>query len=185
MYVDNLITSVPSEKRATSFYLQTRAIFSDASMNMCKWNCSSKVVMKEIKEEVQCDEEIPKLLGMIWFRETDEIRLAKVANLSSDKVNKRSVLKTISSRFDLCGIYSQVLIRTKLFLEDLWRENISWDKVLSDDKAKEWRAIAKEVVAAESLNMNRYIGINESEKEIYYSLITFTDASKVAYAAAV
>ena len=129
MYVDNLIISVASEKKAISFYHQTKSIFSNASMNMCKWNCSSKKVMNKITDGDECDEEITKLLGMIWFREIDLFGLGKIADLPSDQVTKRLVLKTISSIFDPCGNFSPVLIRAKSFLQELWRKKISWDGV--------------------------------------------------------
>ena len=96
-----MVILVSSEEEVKSFYHQTKDIFNVASMNMCKWNCNSNAVMKEIKEEDRCVEKETKLLGMMWLRETDEIGLAKVEKGFGREVNKRIVLRLISSRFDL------------------------------------------------------------------------------------
>ena len=180
IYVDNLIICVSSDEEVKSFYHQTKDIFNDASMNMRKWNCNNNAVMKEIKEEFRCVEKETKLLGMMWLRETDAIGLAKVENVLAEKVNKRIVLRLTSSRFDPLGLFTPVVLRAKLFLQQLWREKIHWDEGLSERKVKEWNTIAKEVVAAETLT-----GTGKAKETSSYSLITFTDESKFAHAVSV
>ena len=80
--------------------------------------------MNQIKYEDRCDEDVTKLLGMIWRRDNDEIGLVTVTNNLADIVTKRNVLKFISSIYDPIGLISPATLRAKLFLQELWRKNI-------------------------------------------------------------
>ena len=72
IYVDNLI------KMAAEYYEETKALFNEASMAMCKWSSNSGSVMDIIKEEDRCGDDTLKVVGLVWKREMDSISTCKI-----------------------------------------------------------------------------------------------------------
>ena len=69
IYVDNLISGTRKFKTAMNYYKETKEIFSKASMNMCKWSSNHKMVMNSINVEDRCEDNVLKVLGLIWYPE--------------------------------------------------------------------------------------------------------------------
>ena len=182
MYIDNLISGVPNHEEAAEYYEKTKIKFGTASMNMCKWNSNDEEFMKQIKNEDRCEDRYNKVLGMIWDRNDDVISLKNSQCTNTEvKITKRTVLRDIAGVFDPLGLYSPVLIKPKLFLQDLWTKEYDWDFVLPDEMKKRWNKMADELNLISSLKVKRCIN---KESIINQEIITFTDASQDSYAAA-
>ena len=186
IYVDNLVSGEENTTKAITYYQQTKKIFNAASMNMCKWLSNDKDVMKAIAMEDRGNEGKEKTLGMMWDSYLDELTIAKLKNgdVQVKMLTKRKMLQMISSIFDPLGLISPMLLKFKVLIQEAWKRKLDWDEEVPDDIKKEWEKMRDDVLNIHKITIPRWVGLEKTGKEITYELITFTDASMYAYAAA-
>ena len=56
-------------------------------------------------------------------------------------MTKRKVLRISAKIFDPLGWLMPVTIRTRLFLQELWRAQVGWDEELSEDFRAVWEKL--------------------------------------------
>ena len=180
MYVDNLISGVNNDEEAVHFYRDTKKKFSDMSMNIRCWKSNSKVMNNSIPKEDQLEKTIIKVLGLQWNTETDQLEIPKDKfNNSTQATTKRMILAAIASLYDPLGFLSPATIKMRLFLQEIWAKEMDWDDKLNEEDRRKWTSIVKELQTLSNIKVPRFIG------NMNIQIITFCDASKDAYAAAV
>ena len=184
LYVDNLISGTDSVCSAKDYYDETKMIFNKAAMNICKWVCNDDTVMTHYKDEDKVNETEVKVLGMMWRVNTDALYFHKPNIIDPEVVSKRSILKAISAVYDPLGLVSPILLQPKLLLQSLWRKKIDWDKEIPKEYMKVWRRFKDDLFYIDKIRIERPINSGIPHYETI-QLVTFTDASKNAYAATV
>ena len=93
----------------------------------------------EIPKE-HCDNEIDKhrVLGVMWNTANDTFFHQKLTKVQEDKTDfaLRKLLPLIARLFDPLGIIAPLVITLKIILQDTWKEGLTWDDLLSDQKQK-------------------------------------------------
>ena len=142
IYVDNVLLGANSVQNAYEIYLESKDIFKRASMNLREWisNCSEFLNLLPESDVVRGS--IVKIFGIPWNYEEDYLQ---VSGFSSNQVDipptKRGVLKILAKIFDPLGLVTPVTFFGKVFLQELWKEGISWDELLSDNLCVKWKEI--------------------------------------------
>ena len=78
------------------------------------------ITFKGITGEVK---DVNKMLGLGWKIQDDVMKLHGL--MSSPKiVTKREILRCISQLFDPLGYMLPVTIRSRIFLQDIWRAKV-------------------------------------------------------------
>ena len=85
--------------------------------------------------------------------------------------------------FDPLGLVSPLTVRLKLFLQQLHTSGMAWDERLSSDQEQQWNSLLQSVLRAAPVRLLRWYVILVPGTKV--SLHGFSDASKVAFAAAV
>ena len=184
IYVDNVLLGANSVQNAYEIYLESKDIFKKASMNLREWisNCSEFLNLLPESDVVRGS--IVKIFGIPWNYEEDYLQ---VSGFSSNQVDipptKRGVLKILARIFDPLGLVTPVTFFGKVFLQELWKGGISWDKSLSDNLCVKWKEILHKLKFLSRLKIPRFVGYVEVAKQ--YSLLVFCDASMKAYATAI
>ena len=185
LYVDNLISGTDTTQNAINYYQETKQIFNEASMNIREWASNDSEVMKNIRDEDKCRNKVVKVLGMIWKTREDKISLATMkSEKEGDNLTKRVMLQRIAPVYDPIGFFVPVMIRFKVIIQELWKNKIEWDEVVKHEFAKKWNKIKNDLLILDTINIKRCID-PESDRKRTYELITFSDASKKAYATTV
>ena len=184
LYVDNLISGTDSVCSAKDYYDETKMIFNKAAMNMCKWVCNDDTVMTHYKDEDKVNETEVKVLGMLWRVNTDALYFHKPNIIDPEVVSKRSILKAISAVYDPLGLVSPILLQPKLLLQSLWKKKIDCDKEIPKECMKVWRKFKDDLFYIGKIRIERPINSGIPHYKTI-QLVTFTDASKNAYAATV
>lgn len=99
-------------------------------------------------------------------------------------VTKRQILALTQTIFDPIGFVSPTTLIPKLMLQQLWKDDLTWDQPVTEDLAQKFMSWIKELHYLQQIEIPRWVmaGTNEAEE---LSLHTFCDASQSAYACVV
>ncbi|CAJ0598343.1 unnamed protein product [Cylicocyclus nassatus] len=120
------------------------------------------------------------LLGVRWNPTLDTLHVP--LNIARQAVtSKRTALQVYASTFDPLGLLAPLLIKAKMFIQDLWELGYGWDDSLTDEDIQKWNSIVQDISSFQ-LSVPRYIG---DTFEDTYDLVVCSDASKRVYATAI
>ena len=184
LYVDNVISGCHSEEAAIQYNNSARTIMAKAKFNLRSWASNSTQLQTTAKQDgVTESGNIVKILGLQWNIHSDTLFLtSKNISTNTPFITKRDVLQDSSRIFDPLGFISPVIIQAKIFIQELWGQQIHWDEMLNDDLRTKWIAIAKNVQdATAKFSIPRYYsGLDQSTP---VTIHIFADASTKAYGA--
>ena len=184
LYVDNVVSGTHSEEAAVDYFIQSRSILGKANFNLRSWAFNSKQLKNIAQAHNVLDDTNPvKVLGLWWDTHSDMIFASPKpdATMSTMLATKREILKWTSSIFDPLGLISPVTITAKLFLQNLWQQNLNWDSQLSEHLSKTWYDIAINITQATTIPFHRQCITMAASTCL--KLHIFTDASPRAYGA--
>ena len=123
-----------SSDETVGVYEETKHIFKKANMNVREWDSNCEKILKSIPAGESVTGHVPaKMLGLIWNRSDDTITTMSGFDgmTRSGDVTKHDVLHSMARIFDPLGLCSPTTIKGKIFLQQLWVANVTWDKPLS------------------------------------------------------
>jgi hypothetical protein len=126
------------------------------------------------------------VLGLRWNIETDEF-IFTVPSIEDSKsvVTKRYVVHTVGRFFDPIGIVSPIVVRFKMFFQELCEAHVEWDQPLSGALLSRWNALVTGLKGCRPIHIKRCYYTDITESITSQQLYGFCDASKGAYAAVV
>uniref|UniRef100_A0A1I7W8R0 Integrase catalytic domain-containing protein n=1 Tax=Heterorhabditis bacteriophora TaxID=37862 RepID=A0A1I7W8R0_HETBA len=159
-------------------YKDSKKYFQEIHMNLRDFLSSDSIVNHSIPDNDRTKPDPYKLLGLNYNIKTDSIEI-EVNFPQVTSLTKRKVISLIHSVFDPIGITVPLLVKHKLFLRNLFVNNLKWDDILQPGFISEWNSISMSIDGT-VVSIPRHIGpsslTNESE------LWVFADASKLVYA---
>ena len=129
-----------------------------------------------------------KVLGFIWNTKIDalSIKFCEIVELAKSlSETKRNVFKVIAKLFDPLGLVTPISTPLKVLMQELFQSKYKWDKHFSDDLARRWNCIIKELEQLNQIKVPRYYFQDIQEKPEKRELFGFCDSSERAYAAVV
>ena len=97
-------------------------------------------------------------------------------------LTKRNILSDTSQTFDPLGLLAPVIIKAKIFLQQLWKCNLTWDEIIPSSLSNEWTHFRKDLTELNNLRIPRKVIINNPKQ---LELHAFSDASTQAYGACI
>ena len=186
LYVDNIVSSFRSRDELSQYFRSARTLFAEGGFNLRSWASNDKGLrILAASEDVSEKSDIVKVLGLRWDTNNDTLAFVKNERLdvNLEHSTKREVLKQSSKIYDPLGILSPVTVRSKMFMQTFWMENLRWDEILPDHMIAEWTEIAKDIQGVTNTVLPRHFFENSSDDNKDAELHVFTDASIKAYGA--
>ena len=146
-YVDDCLKSVKTDNEAITLVSELSRLFSLGGFDLTKWVSNSPDVMSHIDEDKRApsllnldlnhrDNITECMLGIAWEVNTDSFIFTPILN---DKpYTRRGILSMTSSFFDPIGFFSPVILSAKLILQEITRQNVSWDAEIADNIKSRW-----------------------------------------------
>ena len=188
-YVDDLLTGCNTEEACYSLYKNINEILKAAGFPLRKWCSNSSSLMSRIPTDTDdatyrlslTDQETVNTLGLSWQPSTDTFHFSLGTWNPPTHMTKRSLLSDINRIFDPIGLITPILIKGKIFLQQLWLLKLSWDSMLSADLQTRWINFYSSLKSLDKLSISRKVIDGEST----ITLHGFCDASQDAYGACV
>ena len=120
-----------------------------------------------------------RALGVKWNIENDQ--LGFTVNLGDKQFTRCGMLSTISKSYDPRGLAAPFLLKGKIILEDLCKNNYSWDENVPSNFIKDWESWKIQLYLLENVVMKRCFKPPIFGKIACCSLHHFLDASQNGY----
>ncbi len=191
-YVDDGITSVPTEREAIDLLKHTQIMPSKSSLNLHKVASNGASVMeafpsseraKDLKDLDFSKDTIPlqRSLGISWNLKTDCFTFKASQDLKP--FTRRGILSTVNSLYDPLGFVCPITMQGKALVRELSTIQEDWDTVLPSDKEGPWKAWTSSLAELDRLQIPRaYVPTSVCGAQLQ-ELCIFSDASTLAIAA--
>lgn len=167
-YVDNCITSVVSEEERAYFQLKSVEIMQQAGFDLRGWESSG----------CNDDRETSPILDTLRNKTNDFLFInVNVIGDLNGPVSKRKILSVAHKIFDPLGWTCPVLLLPKLMLQELWSNDVGWDKEVPTNIAAEFKKWLGQVHLLQEIRVPRWIFGGEEDKVAFHM---FVDASKLS-----
>ncbi|XP_015118964.1 uncharacterized protein LOC107042432 [Diachasma alloeum] len=131
---------------------------------------------------VEFENSTVKVLGLFWNPISD-VFTYKAKEKSKATINKRNVLSEIAQLYDPLGLIGPVIIRAKIFIQELWLLKIGWDDPLPMSHIKRWNEFREEFTQLGQIQIPRWLQTSSTSSSI--QIHRLADASNLAMGAAV
>ena len=178
LYVDNLVHTEQTEDGLIQFFHEASKIFAEAHLFLKEWISNSPQLQTLVTHMGVAGEvgNTNKILGMGWDLREDVMHL--MGKLSSPtNITKREILRCISQLFDPLGYVLPVTIRSRIFLQDIWRTHVEWDDILPAEFVDLWEDLYSDLRDCFDIRFPRQLHFEAED----LSLHLFSDASNKAY----
>ncbi|XP_058449243.1 uncharacterized protein LOC131429209 [Malaya genurostris] len=185
-YVDDLLTGSDNLETLVKTGQQLIELLNKGGFFLRKWSANHPALLEHIPERfretlraVELDQSPAiKTLGLLWFPEEDLFGF-KIPQFSRiEKVTKRIALSEMSQLFDPLGLIGPVVASAKMFVQQLWLENLNWDDELPDKLQSWWLSFRASIDTIGHLRVPRWV---LSSTAVNWDLHCFTDASERGY----
>ena len=141
-FVDDLTLSVPTVEEAEGLISLSETVIGEAGMRLRKWVTNNSgvlkfLVAKKLVESLSEEQVGTKVLRLSYQVEEYKIHFNVFPFLKclaeKDKLTKRIALGVVSSVCDPLGLVSPVVLELKLAIQDLWKESLGWEDILSEN----------------------------------------------------
>ncbi|GFT58099.1 DUF1758 domain-containing protein [Trichonephila clavipes] len=145
LYVDDLITGTNSKEDAKKLVCQVIELMKKGGFPIRKWASNESSVLESLPTELRSssgslhieEDHLMKILGIIWNSKEDTFRI-NISPPNEVRPTKRQLLSTIAKIYDPLGFLSPTTIQLKILMQDIWKENISWDDPVTDCIFETW-----------------------------------------------
>lgn len=200
MYVDDLLTSYPDVEQAFKATSDCIKLCESMGFDLTAFQSNSAELLAKLPQEkvkqsdvsVGLNEQeilVTKILGMYWSSSEDCFTYKYFHNDLVEKMlqpdyrtTRREALRVLMKVFDPLGLIAHYLIRGKLTMQEMWRDDTGWDDEVSEEISREWHNFVKELKNIEKIKIPRhYAPVVPSQ--CTNTLVIFADASEFAFAA--
>ncbi|XP_061185011.1 uncharacterized protein LOC133193026 [Saccostrea echinata] len=194
-YVDDGLTSLPTEAEAVTLMKKTQAALKEnGNIRLHKIISNSVNVMKsfptddlgsDLKElnhsTDMCNLPVQHSLGMLWDLNSDMF-VFKISN-AEKPCTRRGFLSTLNSVFDPVGFISPATISGKILHRELVPPGCDWDEPLSEEHVKKWQNWLDSLHSINDYRVPRMIVSTSISQAHCLDVHVFSDASEHAVSA--
>ncbi|XP_044594867.1 uncharacterized protein LOC123272233 [Cotesia glomerata] len=188
-YVDDVFGGEDSIQEAQETVKQVNNLCMAGGFPLKKWISNEPSTLQSISSadqllasSVTIDKStVVHALGMNWSPITDKFQFTWNIPAYS-KITKRTILSTIARFFDPLGLLAPVVITAKIFIQQLWTNQLDWDDPLSAVLSNQWKDLIQSFQEMNQMSIPRWLQTSRSNPcEIH----GFCDASQQALAAVI
>uniref|UniRef100_A0A8R1I581 Reverse transcriptase domain-containing protein n=1 Tax=Caenorhabditis japonica TaxID=281687 RepID=A0A8R1I581_CAEJA len=143
LYVDNVLFTTNDREELMSLYEHSKAVFTKCQMNLREYLVNDQETMVNIPSHDQAKSTSSKLLGYAWDAGTDTLSITIAVLPKSETPTKREIASFLGGTYDPMGLVCPITISTKMLMQLMWKEGVSWDSPIPKKLLPEWKKIRK------------------------------------------
>lgn len=89
-----------------------------------------------------------------------------IFQLNASANTKRKILLESSKIFYPFGFFGPSNIRSRILLQNLWKDQLDWDETQPEKDLKAWRSLAKDLIKIKNISTLRYEGSSITDASI-------------------
>ena len=120
-----------------------------------------------------------KALEVKWNIQEDI--LGFIIKMDDKPINRRGLLAALSSVYDPLGLGAPFLLKGRLIIQRLCRNNLKWDEPIDDDTAQEWLKWRNNLMALDGKSIARCLKPENFGSVVSCTLHHFSDACESGY----
>ena len=120
-----------------------------------------------------------KALGVKWNIQEDT--LGFIIKMDDKPTTRRGLLAALSSVYDPLGLGAPFLLKGKLIIQRLCRNNLKWDEPIDDDTAQEWLKCRNNLMILDGKSIARCLKPENFGNVVSCTLHHFSDACESGY----
>ncbi|XP_065093228.1 uncharacterized protein LOC135713939 [Ochlerotatus camptorhynchus] len=189
--MDDLLTGCNDVEAGKILCTQLLQLLGSAGFQLRKWSSNSPEILAHIPQPLRDERNVLgldpgasiKTLGLRWEPASDVLGFHVPKWKENHHITKRIVASDTASLFDPPGFLGPIIVVAKLFVQELWRSNRSWDEPLEDEIQQRWLLFRSQLAVIENLTVPRWVIpiVNPTHIELH----GFCDASERAYGACI
>ncbi|XP_039268857.2 uncharacterized protein LOC120343903 [Styela clava] len=187
-YVDDYLNGSSTVNQGIHIVRETNKLLEKKGFHLAKWKSSNPEVLSEIPAKDRADsassvnlepEKIDRVLGIKWNIQEDCFGFD--VNVKSKPATKRGILSVLSSIFDPMGIVAPVILKARILMQQLCRNNYGWDDEISNSENLLWNGWLEDIPGLENIFMQRCFAPSGFGNIVTRQIHHFADGSAVAY----
>ena len=189
-YVDDGLKAVETADAAIELVKTSTALCKAGGFNLHKFTSNNKSVVEGIPEDIRAKNiqqidlrhdalPVERTLGVEWCLESDTFQFR--ITLSAKPATRRGILSTISSIYDPLGLVAPLLLTGKKIMQEICRDNKSWDEPISDDVRAKWEMWKSDLLNLSEISIPRCYKPDNFGSLTTVQLHHFCDASLAGY----
>ncbi|XP_046735020.1 uncharacterized protein LOC124404736 [Diprion similis] len=137
-YVDDIFGGSDSVENLIQTANQLTQLCHAGGFPLAKWHSTSPRLLEAVSSErnnsstISFDDCTTKILGIRWSPQQDTLDFSTISTSHSNRLSKRLILSEVAQLFDPLGFAAPVVIRAKMFLQELWLQKLNWDDSLPE-----------------------------------------------------
>ena len=165
-YIDDLLTSESSIPEGRQLCSQLQELLQSAGFCLRKWSSNCPLILQDLSPDLLDERTLLdlesssapiKTLGLQWQTTTDQLLFSVPKWSETAPITKRVVLSDASKLFDPLGLVGPVIVQAKIYLQELWRIQKSWDEPLEHDLQTKWREFKHSLEALRNIHIPRWV----------------------------
>ncbi|KAF0720151.1 Integrase catalytic domain-containing protein, partial [Aphis craccivora] len=189
-YVDDLLSGGTTVEECCQYYQELTNVLNQFNFPIRKWCSNSAELIAHIPSASEqhyslllTEDESITTLGLTWLPKKDVFKFILKPWSPQTQMTKRSLLSDLHKIYDPLGFITPVLIKGKIFLQQLWTIKVDWDTVLPPDIQLKWTRFCNSLQSIENLSIPRLVLCHANKRTI--TLHGFCDASQNAIGACI
>lgn len=188
-YVDDLITGARNINEAVKLQDEMLQLCKKGCLILRKWCSNHNEILDRVPNEMRAtshdlnfhEDNSTKTLGVRWRPKEDQLHYIIQLTEPLSKITKRIVVSEMSRLFDPLGLVGPVIVKAKIFVQQLWKLKLAWDESLPMQYHTAWVQYRSELHNITNINIPRRVIFSDEIRT--QELHIFCDASQVAYGA--
>lgn len=180
-YVDDLLAGAHNEQGAQEIKNQVTNLLERGKLHITKWKTNGRFCEK-IELGPKNEPDLSSVLGLYWDLKTDTFIYKVQEDSTETEWTKRKILSKIGRLYDPNGYLAPIIMTGKMIMQDLWRDNLSWDEKIGQQLSKKWKAFYSDLGSIKDIAIKRWLGIQPGEEVQFHG---FSDASEKGYGAVI
>jgi len=164
IYIDDVLFGADELLLLRQIRDQVRELLKRGGFELRKWASNTSELLSDIQPDnhgLACNKNLEtddslKVLGISWSPVHDKFQF-QVTLPETIPITKRAILSTISQLFDPLGWITPVILKAKVFMQQLWKIKVDWDEVIPDETLSHWKVIYESLPYIAHIKISRAV----------------------------